>query len=78
MTSSNLIAELLRKIPPQVRFVMLSVFAVSVVGLQLTEIWLDVPGEVYQAQTIVGGYLGIQSAANVITKPKRGQDYAGA
>lgn len=67
MSVLSILLELFRAIPEWLRKALLVVFALVVVGEQLARIFhADLPyDEIDQALVIVGGYLGIQSAANV-------------
>lgn len=66
MTPFAIITAALSKVPPRVRAGLLLTFAGAVVVTQLLEAFdVNVVEGVYKALTIIGGYLGVQSAANV-------------
>jgi hypothetical protein len=66
MTVANIITDALKSVPPRVRLAMLLIFAAAVVGTQIAEAFeVDIHAGVYRSLLIVGGYLGVQSAANV-------------
>lgn len=71
MTPATIVFDILRKIPPWLRATLLGVFAVLFIINELLRIfevdWYDF-GKVDRALLYVGGYLSIQSVANV--KPK--------
>lgn len=72
MNPATIIAEALRSIPPKVRKALNLVYAlvVVVVGvLALLEVDLDY-AKVTAVLTVIGGYLGIQSGANVEKAPE--------
>lgn len=76
MTTVSIVYEVFQKIPARARFGMLVTFAGIVVVEQLLRIWevqLDYD-KIDQTLVYVGGYLGIQSAANVPLKKKRVRD----
>lgn len=73
MNPVGIIAEYLQSIPPKVRKIILLVFALVVVVVQLLQLFdvgLDYE-KINEVLAIVGGYLGLQSAANV---PSRGDE----
>lgn len=67
MTPLSIITDLLRSIPSWLRSTLLALFALAVVGEVLCRIWaLDLPyDKIDQTLVYVGGYLGVQSVANV-------------
>lgn len=69
MTVATIIADLLRSIPRQLRKTLLVIFALVAVAEPLCRIFgVDLPyDDIDQALLYVGGYLGVQSAANVST-----------
>ena len=69
MNPIGIITEYLQSIPPKVRKYILLAYAIAVVVVQLLalfEVNLDYL-KVNGALAILGGYLGFQSAANVVT-----------
>ena len=71
MTPASIITETLRSVPAPVRRVLLAGWALGVVVLGVLAI-AEVPtGWVPDAWLYIGGYLGVQSAANV--EPGRGR-----
>lgn len=72
MNVSETITEVLQKIPAGLRFGLLAVFAGTVVFTQVLEgFGVGLHEGVYRALVLIGGYLGVQSAANVDLKPKK-------
>lgn len=65
MTALSILTKFMQKTPARVRFGILVIFALVVIGSQVAEIWVTVPGEVYRTLVLIGGYLGVQSAVNV-------------
>ena len=66
MTVASIITKALQAIPPRLRFGVLVVFAGVVVATQVAEAFsVDVHEGVYRTLVLIGGYLGVQSAANV-------------
>lgn len=66
MTVAEILDKTLRKIPENARFAVLAAYAVVVVGTQIAEGFsVDIHEGVYRTLVIIGGYLGVQSAANV-------------
>jgi hypothetical protein len=73
MNVTTIITELLRKVPRLVRLTLLALFALTVVTeaiLRILEVDLDY-GKIDQILVYIGGYLGVQSAANVTTIPEQ-------
>lgn len=71
MTPVNIITDFLQSIPPRMRKAMLLVFALVVVATQIAEAFdYDLHTGIYRTLALIGGYLGIQSVANVTTVPK--------
>lgn len=65
MTVDNIVTRFLQSVPERVRLVMLLLFAAVVIGTQIAEAFeVDIHTGVYRTLLIVGGYLGVQSAAN--------------
>lgn len=78
MTPTTIILDALQAIPPAVRKGLLVVFALVVVAETVLRIFeAELPyDKIDQVLVYVGGYLGVQSAANV--KPKGGEHRAAA
>lgn len=76
MSPLSILTELLQAIPPWLRRALLVLFALLVVAEQVCRIFnADLPyDQVDRALVYVGGYLGIQSAANV-KKPEPVDQY---
>lgn len=72
MTPVTIISEWLQSIPPQVRKYVLLTYALAVaIAAILAVLGLDLDfSKINAVLAIIGGYLGIQSAANV---PARGE-----
>lgn len=78
MTPVTIIADLLRTIPEPVRKGLLIVFALCVVAeavLSIAEVDLDYD-KIDKILLYIGGYLGVQSAANVTAVPPANDDLA--
>lgn len=78
MTITTIITDALQAIPPWMRKTLLIVFALVIVAetvLRIFEVGLPYD-KIDQVLVYVGGYLGVQSAANV--KPKGGEHRAAA
>lgn len=70
---NGLIVDALRSIPPEVRKWMMLGLAAAVLVVQVAQI-LDAPWDfdkIWQVVALVGGYLGIQGAAN-LRRPELG------
>lgn len=67
MTPTSILADNLRSIPPRLRFWMLLIFSIIVAVVTLLQVWdVELPyDKIHTTLVIVGGYLGVQSAANV-------------
>jgi type IV secretory pathway VirB2 component (pilin) len=65
MTVASIITDALRSIPPKVRKIMLIVYALTIVAVGIVAIFGWTSAELNTALLVVGGYLGVQSAANV-------------
>ena len=69
MTTLTILTDALRAIPEKARKSILVAYALVVVGTQIAEIFVTLHSGVYQMLVIIGGYLGVQSAANVLPVP---------
>ena len=67
MTIASIITDALRSIPAPLRRVLLVTFALVAVGLQVLQlIEVELPyDKINTVLVLLGGYLGVQSAANV-------------
>lgn len=67
MTPTAIVTDLLRRIPAKVRGAMLVIFALVVVAEVICRIWeVDLPyDKIDQTLLYIGGYLGVQSVANL-------------
>lgn len=71
MTTATILDKTLRAIPSWLRLGLLIAYALWVVGFQVAEGFdVEFADGWLKAQVLVGGYLGVQSAANVTVKPE--------
>jgi hypothetical protein len=76
MNVASILAAALQKVPAWLRFSLLVVFALTVVVVAILRIFhVDLPyDEINQTLVLIGGYLGVQSAANVPGTGKRARE----